>query len=92
VRMLYPDEHQNQSGMEIRKVRLHFHLRRHSADGSTRITYNSWYRVGYEARDAAQKANAEGDLYWDVLSCTSDRCERRKKARPTGDGIRYSGT
>jgi hypothetical protein len=72
-------------------VRLHFHLRRHLANGSTRINRNSWYRIGYEATDAAQKANSEGDLYWDVVACTSDRCERRKNVRPPGDGIRNLG-
>lgn len=73
-----------------RKVRPNFHLRRHLANGSTKINRNSWYRVAYEARDAAQKANSEGDLYWDEVECTSDRCERRKNARPSGDGIRYT--
>ena len=74
------------------EVRLHFHLRRHLASGATKINRNSWYRVRYEALDAAQKANSEGDLYWDAVACSSDQCERRKNPRPPGDGIRYLGT
>ena len=69
-------------------VRLHFHLQRHLANGSTKINRNSWYRVRYEALDAAKRANSEGDFYWDALACTSDRCERRKNTRSPGDGIR----
>ena len=73
-------------------MRLHFHLRRHLANGSIKIKRNSWYRVQYEAFDAAQRANSEGNLYWDAVACTSDHCERRQNPRPIGDGIRYSGT
>ena len=69
-------------------MRLHFHLRRHAAEGTVEINPQSWFRLKYEAQDAAQNANSsrsEDDLFFDVVECTSDACERRRTPRKPSD-------
>jgi hypothetical protein len=69
-------------------MRLHFHLRRHPAEGKLEVNLQSWFRVKYEALNAAQTANSsrsEDDLFFDVVECTSDACERRRTPRKPSD-------
>ena len=37
-------------------MRLHFHLRRHATEGQVEVNPQSWFRLKYEAHDAAQTA------------------------------------
>jgi hypothetical protein len=74
-------------------MRLHFHIRRNLKNGETEINWDSWFRVRYEASDAAQRANSQrgsDDGYWEAMACTSDKCERRKVKRQPNDGVRYT--
>jgi hypothetical protein len=70
-------------------MRLHFHLRRHAIEGKVEVNPESWFRLKYEAQDAAQAANSsrsEDELFFDVVECTSDACERRRTPRKPSDG------
>jgi hypothetical protein len=74
-------------------MRLHFHLRRHAAEGKVEVNPQSWFRLKYEAYDAAQAANSsrsDDDLFFDVIECTSDACERRRSPRKPSDAYWYS--
>jgi hypothetical protein len=69
-------------------MRLHFHLRRHPTEGKAEVNPQSWFRLQHEANDAAQNANSsrsEDDLFFDVVECTSDACERRRTPRKPSD-------
>ena len=58
-----------------------------------RSTPRSWFRLQHEAHDAAQAANSsrsEDDLFFDVIECTSDACERRRTPRKPSDAYWYS--
>jgi len=71
-------------------MRLHFHLRRHAKEGKVEVNPQSWFRLKYEAHDAAQAANSsrsEDELFFDVVECTSDACERRNSPRKPSDGF-----
>jgi hypothetical protein len=71
-------------------MRLHFHLRRHAKTGTVEINPESWFRVKYEAFNAAQNANSsrsDDDLFFDVVECTSDACERRRTPRKPSDAF-----
>lgn len=75
-------------------MRLHFHVRRNLKNGETEVDWKSWFRVRYEASDAAQRANSvrgDDEGYWEAMACSSDKCERRKVARAPFDGVRYTG-
>jgi hypothetical protein len=70
-------------------MRLHFHLRRHLTEGRAEVNPESWFRLKYEAQDAAQAANSsrsEDELFFDVVECTSDACERRRTPRKPSEG------
>jgi hypothetical protein len=74
-------------------MRLHFHLRRHPTEGKVEVNHESWFRLRYEAHDAAQTANSsrgKDDLFFDVVECTSDTCERRRTPRKPSDGFWYT--
>ena len=74
-------------------MRLHFHLRRHAKEGNVEINRESWFRLKYEAHDAARTANStrsNEDLFFDVIECTSDGCERRRSPRKPSEGFWYS--
>jgi hypothetical protein len=74
-------------------MRLHFHLRRHATEGKAEVNLQSWFRLQHEAHDAAQSANSsrsEDELFFDVIECTSDACERRRNPRKPSDGFRYT--
>ena len=69
-------------------MRLHFHLRRHATEGKVEVNPQSWFRLKYEAQEAAQAANSsrdEDELFFDVVECTSDACERRGSPRKPSD-------
>ncbi len=69
-------------------MRLHFHLRRHATEGKVEVNPQSWFRLKFEAQDAAQAANSSrgaDELFFDVVECTSDACERRRTPRKPGD-------
>jgi hypothetical protein len=69
-------------------MRLHFHLRRHATEGKVEVNPQSWFRLKYEALDAAQAANSSrsaDELFFDVVECTSDACERRRSPRKPSD-------
>ena len=74
-------------------MRLHFHLRRHARKGKVEVNPRSWFRLQHEANDAAQAANSSrspDDLFFDVVECTSDACERRRTPRKPSEGFWYS--
>jgi hypothetical protein len=69
-------------------MRLHFHLRRHAKEGKVEVNAQSWFRLKYEAYDGAQAANSsrsEDELFFDVVECTADSCERRRTPRQPSD-------
>jgi hypothetical protein len=57
-------------------------------EGKAEVNLQSWFRLQHEAYDAAQAANSsrsEDDLFFDVVECTSDTCERRRTPRKPSD-------